>query len=534
MTTPEALLEVWVPSSMGLMLALCLVLALRPLLGRLLGARALLSLWLAVPLSAFAAAIPAVVAPAAAPLPLAAPAPTAAGAVWLVGVEAAAPWLPTLFAFWSVGALALGLVLFQRQRRFGARVVRMTDGRGQRLPAGDSPAVIGLRRPRVVLPLDFEARFSAEEQALILAHEAVHLRRRDNAWNLLATLIWCAQWFNPFAWLAVRVFRDDQDQACDAEVMQAQPGSARAYAAAMLKQAETASAPLASGWVGRHPLVSRVAALPAHRRHSGRWRVVLALALGGAISALAHAAAPRDVDAGTSAQADEAERRLIRLAFAVSANDTVIAQPTLVIREGEAATVSLDGPNGFELKAEARGAGDRIAVVLRLAPAPGGDLVPLGGKDLVVGGAPVTFQDLRVAGKPPMHVSVAADWTTVAELDALRNASTASPTGGSEPLLEFSPTSFPVGLAKPGRALTIVLRVLVSADGTTSEAQVDSTHIESGDFSPYERQRFEAAAISDVRDWRFEPARSPQGTSEPRWVLVPIRYSARIEHVPQG
>lgn len=99
MTTPEALLEVWIPSSMGLMLALCLVLALRPLLGRLLGARALLSLWLAVPLSAFAAAIPAVVAPAAAPLPLAAPAPTAAGAVWLVGVEAAAPWLPTLFAF---------------------------------------------------------------------------------------------------------------------------------------------------------------------------------------------------------------------------------------------------------------------------------------------------------------------------------------------------------------------------------------------------------------------------------------------------
>lgn len=420
MTTPETLMEVWVRSSIGLAVALTVVLLLRPWVGRLLGARALLSLWLAVPLSAIAALIPTADSATAALVSMTVPAPIAASAVWVVGVEATAPWLPTLFAIWCAGALALGLVLLQQQQRFSARVVPSGDGRGYRLPAGDSPAVIGLRRPRIVLPLDFEARFSAEEQALILAHEAVHLRRRDNAWSLLATMLWCAQWFNPLAWLAVRAFRDDQDRACDAEVMQAHPRSARAYAAAMVRQAEAASAPLASAWVRRHPLVGRVATLSAHRRQSGRWRVVLTLALGAAISTLAHAAAPREIDAGTTLQAVEADRRLVRLAMEVRVDDRIVAQPVVVTREGGAAVVSLDGADGFELEIEPRDAGgDRIGVALRHAPSPGGDLAALGEKVLVAGGAPGSFQ-AQTGDRKTLRVSVAVEWTTPEALEAMK------------------------------------------------------------------------------------------------------------------
>ncbi|MGD3580303.1 M56 family metallopeptidase, partial [Xanthomonas citri pv. citri] len=41
------------------------------------------------------------------------------------------------------------------------------------------PVSVGLWRPRIVLPMDFDTRYSAAERTLILAHERLHLRRGD-------------------------------------------------------------------------------------------------------------------------------------------------------------------------------------------------------------------------------------------------------------------------------------------------------------------------------------------------------------------
>ena len=47
----------------------------------------------------------------------------------------------------------------------------------RRLAADPSigPALVGVLRPRLVLPADFETRFDARERALILAHEEVYV-----------------------------------------------------------------------------------------------------------------------------------------------------------------------------------------------------------------------------------------------------------------------------------------------------------------------------------------------------------------------
>lgn len=198
---------------------------------------------------------------------------------------------------WGTGVMAVLVLLTWRQRRFGARLQRSTVG--WIAPAGDSPALLGIWRSRLVLPQDFKQRFSPQEQALILAHEAVHAGRYDNAWNLLAATLMALQWFNPLAWWAQRRMRQDQELACDAAVLnqtlipQALEESVlKTYLNALLKSHPGHEWPvLSTGWAHQHPLLERVSQLARHTQPAWRQRLgragVLGLCLGA--SALAQA-----------------------------------------------------------------------------------------------------------------------------------------------------------------------------------------------------------------------------------------------------
>ncbi len=102
-----------------------------------------------------------------------------------------------------------------------------------------SPATWGLFRPVIVLP-PVAAGWSAERQSLVLAHEMIHVARRDFGWRLLAQLGCIAYWFNPLAWVAARQLRREQELACDLAVV---AGGARpsTYAHHLLSIARAAS-----------------------------------------------------------------------------------------------------------------------------------------------------------------------------------------------------------------------------------------------------------------------------------------------------
>src|SRR3546814_2308116 len=105
------------------------------------------------------------------------------------------------------------------------------------LRAGSStglPAVVGLRA-RIVLPADFDVRYSADERALILAHERNHRARGDVAGNALIAALRCVYWFNPLLWIAADRFRRDPELACGANLFARPPPARRAYGAAMVK-----------------------------------------------------------------------------------------------------------------------------------------------------------------------------------------------------------------------------------------------------------------------------------------------------------
>jgi len=332
--------------------ALALVLGLRKPVRRRFGAEAAYALWLLLPLSLLAMALPT---PGLAP-ELA----TLRGAVAQV-LPADPARLPmpageaaTRLAFtWLAGTLLAGAWLFLCQRRFVAGLGplrRRPDGLVQSLAVRGLPAVLGLR-PRIVLPGDFDQRYSAIERELVLAHEFLHLRRGDVPVNMLFGLLRCLLWFNPLIHLSAGFFRQDQELSCDAEVLRRHPGHRRVYGDAMLKT-ELAEQPLPLGchWTGHHPLKERLtmlknAPVSPRRRQAG---LSLAAGLVLAVSTLAWAAQPaqaptdRPKDGGMGASGIQGSAPAYPKAAADAGQGGLVMLRVLVGADGQAQEVEVD------------------------------------------------------------------------------------------------------------------------------------------------------------------------------------------------
>ena len=261
-----------------------LVLALRRPLRAWLGASAAYALWLCVPVALLAVMLPRGI-----EVPLEIPLASQASPVVLVGMVAEAEatwhWREWLFPLWLAGALGSLAVLGWQQRRFtrglGA-LSRRDDGMYQSSVAtAGLPAVTGLLRPKILLPADFERRYTAQEQSLVLAHERLHVRRGDLVANAVAALLACVFWFNPLAYLALRRFRFDQELACDERVIARHPQARRSYGEAMLKtQFDPAPLPLGCHWQARHPLKERIDMLKRPTPSPLHWMLAMLFAIG--------------------------------------------------------------------------------------------------------------------------------------------------------------------------------------------------------------------------------------------------------------
>ncbi|HXT17439.1 MAG TPA: M56 family metallopeptidase [Gemmatimonadaceae bacterium] len=127
---------------------------------------------------------------------------------------AAAAWLMlTLCLVGGFGAGALKL----RRLRAGWRAVRL-DGRDVLISDDVGPAVVGMARPRVVLP-SWALTLDDDARELMLDHEAEHLRSGDPATLCMAALIAAALPWNPFVWWIVRRLRLALEIDCDARVL---------------------------------------------------------------------------------------------------------------------------------------------------------------------------------------------------------------------------------------------------------------------------------------------------------------------------
>jgi beta-lactamase regulating signal transducer with metallopeptidase domain/biopolymer transport protein ExbD len=240
--------------------AILLVVMIRRTARRMMGARLAYWLWAVPVLAGFAALLPARDA-GTIPAPVAPIQPIAEATVDFATAWTAPAIAPAQAAFnlalllliaWAAGAAGfLGLVLLQQRRAL--RAMKLGPGQTPRRAASNfGPAVIGVLKPFLVVPADFEQRFSPPEQGLVLEHERVHIAAGHTRINAVLAVLTSLNWFNPLVHWAARLARADQELACDAAVLERFPRERGVYAEALLK-AHIAPAPLPLGctWPSR-------------------------------------------------------------------------------------------------------------------------------------------------------------------------------------------------------------------------------------------------------------------------------------------
>jgi beta-lactamase regulating signal transducer with metallopeptidase domain len=98
-----------------------------------------------------------------------------------------------------------------------------------------SPFLLGLTRPRIVLPASLPDSLSPADLENVLLHELTHWRRRDHWLGWLQVAAQAIFWFHPFLWWANARLRHEREQACDETVLAATGRPAGDYAETLLR-----------------------------------------------------------------------------------------------------------------------------------------------------------------------------------------------------------------------------------------------------------------------------------------------------------
>ena len=106
-----------------------------------------------------------------------------------------------------------------------------------------TPAVIGIRRPIVFLPVESFAALDRTAQRHVLLHEMMHVARGDLAFQFLATVVGIVFWFNPLLTMCRSRLIDMQELCCDIAVAAHLQDDAVAYRGTLLAVASRLVAP---------------------------------------------------------------------------------------------------------------------------------------------------------------------------------------------------------------------------------------------------------------------------------------------------
>ena len=117
-------------------------------------------------------------------------------------------------------ALKRRLVLDSNIRMFASRTV-------------DSPMVVGWIRPVVLVPVSAFTSLTPDQLQTILAHELLHISRRDHVFNMLQGFMEIALFFHPVTWWLSRQIRIERENCCDDDALTI-AGSPRSLAEALL------------------------------------------------------------------------------------------------------------------------------------------------------------------------------------------------------------------------------------------------------------------------------------------------------------
>ena len=505
--------------------AVLLVLALRRRLRQAFGATVAYAAWALVPAAVVAVSLPAAtVTVAAAPVAML----VTAAAAPLAAVPVAAPFdaVPWLLAAWLAGVAVMVLRLGRQQRAFRRGLGRLrlrADGLQQAESVAGLPAAIGLLRPAIVVPADFDSRYSGEERALMHAHERCHIVRGDLQINALLAGLRSVFWFNPLLHYATGHFRHDQELACDQHVIARHPRGRRAYGEAMFKT-QLASQPLPLGchWaafhkVPSHPLKERIAMLKQPTPTAARWigggALVVVLALGVGFAAWSAQPKREVVAAGLlpAAASETGQQDAARGAVEAIALETVATAaaprvpsvppvpPAPPAAMAPSAPPALPAPPRPPARMKAGTTANNAQAPLPPLPA----LPPL--KSMVAPLPPLPASPTPEAGIAPAapQAIVAPHVRQVHQRAAVVNRTPAP--------------RYPAGIAAQGIGGNVVLLIDIDAQGKPVNVEVERSE---------PAGLFDQATVDAVRQWQFVPE-IEDGKAVAGRVRVPIKFAPK-------
>jgi beta-lactamase regulating signal transducer with metallopeptidase domain len=304
----------------------------------------------------------------------------------------------------TLGAF-LGAFIVLRMRRASWKTATV-DGHTTWIAPDVGPAVVGLMRPRIVLP-EWALQLGDTERGFVLRHETEHIRAGDTRLLLVAGLLLVAMPWNPALWWMTRRMRLAMEIDCDARVLCGMD-AIHAYGMLLLAVDERRgrNLPLVASLTEQRALLERrILAMTASRPSYPRLvSVALGLVACAAAIAVAQTPVPRGTDgrgvsvAGSgetpheiAQQTHELVQKLVtdyyptvmegeslinRITFVLDADGNYVTSAawtdTAMLRRSAAATTTPGGGAAFAQSGVAKRAFESVRVVLGAGVGGGG------------------------------------------------------------------------------------------------------------------------------------------------------------------
>jgi TonB family protein len=190
------------------------------------------------------------------------------------GADVPVDWAVIIVLLLALGALlrlswlGLGLYKLRSLRLSGSREPAIvvdadlqhtlgTRAHIRHAAAVDHPVTFGLLRPVVLLPETLRDR-SPEIRRAVVAHELVHVKRRDWTWLVVEEIVVCLLWFHPAVWWLVSRIQLAREEVVD-ELAILVTGRRKAYVEALLAFADSTSVLPIAAFARRRHLFRRIA-----------------------------------------------------------------------------------------------------------------------------------------------------------------------------------------------------------------------------------------------------------------------------------
>jgi TonB family protein len=195
--------------------------------------------------------------------------------VLLAGITMRMAWLAIglvrVRRLYSTGEVAPDEDHRELQQRIG------TDAQVRYTSSLTQPVTFGVRPAVVLLPDALRSAAPGIRDA-VLAHELIHVRRRDWAWVLSEEFLRAVVWFHPVLWWLISRVQLAREEVVDVEAISV-TGSRKTYVEALLAFADGSALTPAPGFARRRHLFQRIVLISKEGAMSGRRLVVSAVVM---------------------------------------------------------------------------------------------------------------------------------------------------------------------------------------------------------------------------------------------------------------